>query len=61
MSPAIIYDPASSTLNTYNTYNTNDSNTRNNSSGNKTNKLNNHNILRANNIRALNKILRHNK
>jgi hypothetical protein len=54
MSPAIIYDPATSQLNTYNTSN---SNTRNNSSGNKTNALNNHNILRANNIRALNKIL----
>jgi hypothetical protein len=54
MSPAIIYDPATSKLNTYNTSN---SNTRNNSSGNKTNNLNNHNILRANNIRALNKIL----
>jgi hypothetical protein len=54
MSPAIIYDPATSQLNTYNTSN---SNTRNNSSGNKTNNLNKHNILRANNIRALNKIL----
>jgi hypothetical protein len=54
MSPAIIYDPATSQLNTYNTHN---SNTRNNSSGNKTNALNNHDILRANNIRALNKIL----
>ena len=54
MSPAIIYDPATSQLNTYNTSN---SNTRNSSSGNKTNNLNNHNILRANNIRALNKIL----
>lgn len=54
MSPAIIYDPASSELNSYNISN---SNTRNNSSGNKTNVLNNHDILRANNIRALNKIL----
>src|SRR5210317_192913 len=55
MSPAIIYDPATSKLNTYNTSNSNTRN--NNSSGNKTNNLNNHNILRANNIRALNKIL----
>ena len=55
MSPAIIYDPASSQLNTYNTSNSNTRN--NNSSENKTNKLNNHNILRANNIRALNKLL----
>jgi hypothetical protein len=54
MSPAIIYDPATSQLNTYNTSN---SNTRNNSSGNKTNNLNKHNILRANNIRALNRLV----
>ena len=54
MSPAIIYDPATSRLNTYNTSNRN---TRNNGKDNKTNSLNNHNILRANNIRALNRLL----
>lgn len=54
MSPAIIYDPATSRLNTYNTSNRN---TRNNGKDNKTNRLNNHNILRANNIRALNRLV----
>jgi len=50
MSPAIIFDPATSKLNVFNTAN---SNTRNNGQGNKVNKLNNYNKMRANNIRAL--------
>jgi hypothetical protein len=50
MSPAIIFDPATSKLNVFNTTN---SNTRNNGQGNKVNKLNNYNKMRANNIRAL--------
>lgn len=54
MSPAIIYDPATSQLNTYNTSNRN---TRNNGKDNKTNSLNDYNILRANNIRALNRLV----
>ena len=50
MSPAIIFDPATSKLNVFNTAN---SNTRNNGTENKVNKLNEYNKMRANNIRAL--------
>jgi len=53
MSPAIIYDPATSKLNTYNTKNVNTSN--NSSVRNSTNSLNNKNILRSNNIRIARK------
>jgi len=50
MSPAIIFDPATSKLNVFNTANVN---TRNNGTGNKVKKLNEYNKMRANNIRAL--------
>jgi len=53
MSPAIIYDPATSKLNTYNTKNVNTSN--NSSVRNSTNSLNNKNILRSNNVRIARK------
>jgi hypothetical protein len=53
MSPAIIYDPATSKLNTYNIKNVNTSN--NSSVRNSINSLNNKNILRSDNIRITQK------
>jgi hypothetical protein len=53
MSPAIIYDPATSKLNTYNTKNVNTSNES--TIKNSTISLNNKNILRSNNVRIAQK------
>lgn len=53
MSPAIIYDPATSKLNTYNTKNVNTSN--DSTIKNSTISLNNKNILRSNNVKIAQK------